>query len=209
MNDLCAPHWNRTYAQRDDQTLGWYEAAPDQSLSLIQSYLQTGEAFIDIGAGASRLIDHLLHAGFGPLYALDISETAFERSRNRLGPLADHINWIIKDATRWTPDRQFDLWHDRAMFHFLTDPSDRARYVQTMMRALRPGAKAIVASFAEDGPQKCAGLPTQRYSFDQLAAELHSHAPDGFRPVVRQLYTHHTPAGVMQKYQYSVFEKRG
>lgn len=152
-------HWDGVYGARSEDELTWFEATPSISLELVGLYLRPGDALIDIGAGASRLVDALLDKGFSPLTVLDLSGSALEVSRQRLGDRGDGVNWIEADVTTWRPNRDYVVWHDRAVFHFLTDAEARAAYAHAMCQALRPDGVAIIATFADDGPEKCSGLP--------------------------------------------------
>lgn len=200
-------HWNRVYRERDEEELTWFEAVPAPSLGLLRQHLEKGEPFIDVGGGASRLVDALLDEGFGPLAVLDLSAEALARSRARLGSRAADVDWIEADITRWTPARSHALWHDRAVFHFLTDERDRARYARTLAKALRPGGVALIATFAEDGPERCSGLPVVRYGPEALHAEIERHAPGRFALLHSLRHVHLTPKGTSQNFQYAVLER--
>jgi len=141
-------HWDRVYGARSEDELTWFEATPALSLELVRARLHPGEPFIDIGAGASRLVDVLLEEGFGPLTVLDLSDAALAVSRQRLGARGDDLAWIEADITTWEPDRTYAVWHDRAVFHFLTAAEDRAGYARALAQALRPGGISITATFA-------------------------------------------------------------
>ncbi|SUZ32617.1 Trans-aconitate 2-methyltransferase [Roseibaca ekhonensis] len=201
-------HWDGVYDARAEDELTWFEATPEVSLDLVRTYLKPGEAFIDVGAGASRLVDALLETGLGPLTALDLSDGSLAQSRQRLGSHSDEITWIDADVTRWQADREYAVWHDRAVFHFLTDAEDRAAYVRAMTRALRSGGIAIIATFAEDGPEKCSGLSVVRYSPEALAEELDRLHPGQFDLIDTRRHMHITPKGNRQSFQYSIFRKK-
>ena len=161
---------------------------------------------IDVGGGASVLVDGLLEAGFTDVTVLDLSGAALSASRTRLGERARLVKWIEADVTQADlPPRPFDLWHDRAVFHFLVDPADRRAYLQVLRRALRPGAHVVMATFAEDGPERCSGLPVQRYAPSQLHAAL----GEDFEWLASEREQHLTPGGVLQQFQYSVFRGPG
>jgi SAM-dependent methyltransferase len=202
-------HWEAVYRRKAEEDLGWYEEEAKLSVTLIAAYATPGAAIIDAGGGQSRLVDNLLSRGFGPVTVLDLSETALQASQDRLGERADEVEWIKADITRWFPDkgRHWQIWHDRAVFHFLTDPSDRAAYVRAMRAAVAKGGLAIMATFAEDGPQRCAGLDVQRWSSETLAAELHRIAPNEFELLETRRHTHQTPTGGEQRYCVSVFRR--
>ena len=198
-------HWEQVYRQKSDETLSWFQPRPEISLDLIHAAgLRKTEALIDVGGGASRLVDQLLAEGYTDLTVLDIAQQALITARTRLGNSASQVHWIAADLTAWQPGRSYRLWHDRAVFHFLTDPVERAAYRKNLEAALAPGGTAIIASFALEGPERCSGLPVQRYSPQTLAAELGS----GFRLLQHRHDAHHTPADRIQQFQYSVFEYR-
>lgn len=201
-------HWDGVYGARSEDELTWFEATPSISLELVGLYLRLGDALIDIGAGASRLVDALLDKGFSPLTVLDLSGSALEVSRQRLGDRGDGVNWIEADVTTWRPDRDYVIWHDRAVFHFLTDAEARAAYAQAMSQALRPDGVAIIATFADDGPDKCSGLPVVRYAPEELEQELTRLVPGQFEMISSRRHMHITPKGNRQSFQYSVFRKR-
>jgi SAM-dependent methyltransferase len=157
---------------------------------------------IDVGGGASVLVDGLLEAGFTDVTVLDLSGAALASSRARLGARASSVQWTEADVTRADlPPRSFDLWHDRAVFHFLTDRADRLAYLRVLRHALRPGGHVVIATFAEDGPERCSGLPVRRYAPAQLHAELGS----DFELLASEREAHVTPAGAVQRFQYSLF----
>ncbi|EQD45323.1 Methyltransferase type 12, partial [mine drainage metagenome] len=199
-------HWEDLYQKKDESDVSWFQLHPDHSLHLIRAVrLQKSDAIIDIGGGASRLVDHLLDDGLSDVTVLDIAENGLEQARVRLGGRSRAVHWIVADITRWRPERSYRLWHDRAVFHFLADPIDRTAYKCCLESALMPGGTAILATFAPDGPTQCSGLPVERYSPESLADWLGS----GFERISSQLEEHLTPAGNRQQFQYSVFVKRG
>jgi SAM-dependent methyltransferase len=196
-----ATHWDNAYASKGEEGVSWFEKSPDFSLGLIKA-LSAGRdvSVIDIGGGASRLVDLGLREGWS-FAVLDVSENALETARKRLDVRADAVEWIVADVTKWEPSRTFDVWHDRAAFHFLTDPGDRAAYVERLRQALKPGGHAIIATFAPDGPERCSGLPIVRYDGLQLAETV----GDAFRLVAEHRKMHRTPWGSEQSFQFSVF----
>jgi SAM-dependent methyltransferase len=200
-------HWDDVYGARSEDALTWFEATPAVSLDLVREHLQPGAPFIDIGAGASRLVDVLLDEGFGPLTVLDLSAAALAVSRQRLGPRADAVHWIEADITTWQPERDYAVWHDRAVFHFLTGAEDRAGYARALSNALRPGGIAIIATFAEDGPEMCSGLPVVRYAPEALAQEFDRLLPGRLEMMDARRHMHITPKGNRQSFQYSVFRR--
>lgn len=203
-------HWDDVYRDRPEDRLTWFEAEPGLSLELIRAQVVPGEAIIDVGGGASRLVDALLAEGLGPVSVLDVSPESLAVSRRRLGDAAERVSWLVEDITDWAPPRDaWMLWHDRAVFHFLTEQADRARYVAAMQDALLPGGTAILATFAEDGPETCSGLPVTRWAPEALAAELERLAPGAFLPVEARRHLHVTPKGAEQRFQFSVFRRTG
>jgi SAM-dependent methyltransferase len=200
-------HWDAVYAARAPEALTWFEEVPEVSLALIRRYAAPDAGVIDVGGGASHLPDALLAEGFDALTVLDLSAAALAVSTARLGAAASRVRWVAGDVTRWTPDRAYGLWHDRAVFHFLTDPADQAAYIDAMRRALAPGGHAIIATFAEDGPGMCSNLPVQRYAPEALAARIEATAPGDFTPVAAQRHVHVTPMAREQAFQVSVFRR--
>lgn len=198
-------HWESVYRDKAEDTVSWFQVHPDISLELIRAHTGPKDALIDVGGGASRLVDHLLAEGYTDLTVLDLAETALERAGARLGPAALKVQWQVADVTQWRPERRYRLWHDRAVFHFLAEPQERAAYRAALEAALAPGHHALIASFALDGPERCSGLPVQRYSPESLAAELGR----GFRLRQSREETHLTPMGRLQRFQYSLLERTG
>ena len=193
-------HWETIYQTKDVHTVGWFQVDARESLDLITRYAPDRTApIIDVGGGASVLVDDLLSAGYTDLTVLDVSETALEISRQRLGDAAARVKWIVADVRDAPlPERRFTIWHDRAVFHFLTDATDRQAYVEQVQRTVRPGGYVLIATFAEDGPKTCSGLPVVRYS----AESLHSEFGPAFRIVTSEHEDHHTPAGREQSFLY-------
>jgi SAM-dependent methyltransferase len=198
-------HWEHVYATKSPHSVSWYQAHADQSVRLIQQTgLPTPASIIDVGGGASTLVDDLLHAGYRRLTVLDLSRTALAAAQARLGEDARHVTWLEADVTSVTlPSRAFDLWHDRAVFHFLTGEREREAYVASVMNAVKPGGHVIVATFAEDGPLHCSGLPVVRYSPEGLHAEFGS----PFTLLKHEREEHHTPSGSVQKFIYCYCRK--
>ncbi|HEU5399615.1 MAG TPA: class I SAM-dependent methyltransferase [Gammaproteobacteria bacterium] len=195
-------HWHEVYAQKAEDAVSWFQPRPDISLALIAAAgLDPLDPIVDVGGGASRLVDNLLAEGHRDVTVLDVAAAALEKSRARLDTAKDSVHWVVADITRWRPERRYRLWHDRAAFHFLTTSEDRLAYRRALEAGLMPGGTAIIASFAIDGPERCSGLPVQRYSPDTLAAEL---GPT-FKLMERHQEEHTTPAGRVQHFQYSVF----
>ena len=197
-----AAHWNEVYATKAPNQVSWFQAEPVQSLRMIAaSGANNDAAIIDVGGGASVLVDRLLAAGFTDVSVLDIAENALERSITRLGQAAARVNWIVADVLSWTPQRSYDVWHDRAVFHFLTTETDRKAYLTQVRRTVRPGGYVVVATFAEDGPTSCSGLPVARYSADTL----HHAFGRSFELVESIREMHITPTGAQQSFVYCLF----
>lgn len=166
-------HWESVYGARPAHQASWHQELPRLSLSMIaNARLDRDAALLDVGAGASFLVDLLLDLGYRNLWALDISRAALDQVRERLGGRVSMVNWIEADVTNYTPDRQFDLWHDRAAFHFLTAPADRLQYVRVLREALAPGGQVVISAFAPAGPEKCSGLEIVQYDAAKLGEEL-------------------------------------
>ena len=201
-------HWNATYASRAEVDLTWFEDVPEVSLHHVRRYLPQGGAMIDVGGGASRLVDHVLHERLGSVTVLDLSAEALAVTRGRLGALAGDVTFGVADVRAWTPDRAYDLWHDRAVFHFLTDPEDQRRYLETLAQSLRAGGVAIIATFDLTGPERCSGLPVQRYSPATLADRVERLMPGLLIPLASTKHAHVTPKGNTQDFQFSIFQKK-
>jgi len=202
-----AQHWDGVYRAKDEADLTWFEAEPQVSLDVIGRHVSPGQAIVDVGAGASRLADHLLAMGFGPLTALDLSGAALKVSQDRLGPQANDVTWVVGDVAHWRPETMFALWHDRAVFHFLTEPAARKAYFETLLGAVAPDGKVVITTFAEDGPEKCSGLPVRRYSPQSLRDEVNRCAPGVFTLLESRAHVHVTPTRNHQRFQVSVFQR--
>jgi SAM-dependent methyltransferase len=197
-------HWENVYATKGENEVSWFQQSPAPSLDLIvQAGAVRNSAIIDIGGGASRLVDHLVEQGFEDVTVLDLSDAALTAAKARLGAPADRVQWLVADATIWEPAKRYDIWHDRAAFHFLTDANDRAAYVARLTRGLKAGGHAIIATFALDGPEKCSGLPVARYDSASLGRTLGT----TFKLVHTQRHEHATPWGSRQVFQFSVFRR--
>jgi len=198
-------HWDNIYAQRQPAELGWYQAHPETSLRLIAaSGVGKDAALIDIGGGASLLVDKLVEAGYAKVTVLDISAAAIAAAQARLGARAGALRWLTQDVTAFVPPEKYALWHDRAVFHFLTEAADRQAYLAAAATALDAGGQMIVATFAPDGPEKCSGLPVVRYD----AASLVREAGEPFELLETCGETHVTPGGVKQSFSYCRFRRR-
>ena len=197
-------HWQRVYKEKGENQVSWFQERPIISLELIEAAgVDHSSAIIDIGGGASRLVDALAETGYRDMTVLDVSESAVSIAKMRLGERAAMVKWIVADVTEWEPTRSYDLWHDRAAFHFLTDESDRSAYIDRLTKAVRPGGHAIIGTFALDGPERCSGLPVVRYDATQLSATL----TPAFALVDMRRDDHKTPWGAIQHFQFSVFRR--
>lgn len=197
-------HWNQVYQTKASDDVSWYQTEPATSLKLIEATgVGKGASIIDVGSGASVLVDFLLDAGFTKLAVLDIAASALRHAKQRLGAKAGSVEWFEADVTAFSPPHRFNLWHDRAVFHFLTDKADRQKYVQTLKRTLTPDGHVIIGTFAIDGPAKCSGLDVARYNAPGICAEL-----GGEFHFIEQLNeTHVTPWNTEQKFSYFRFAR--
>ncbi len=193
-------HWDTVYQTKAPDAVSWYAPHLDTSLKLIQR--ATGDkqaAIIDVGGGESTLVDDLLAEGYANISVLDISQKAIDVARNRLGEKANQVIWYCADVTNaLLPQHHFDVWHDRAVFHFLTDEADRQRYVQQVKQAVQHGGHVIVSTFGPEGPEKCSGLDVVRYNADALHHEFGLH----FRLIESSTEIHQTPWGATQQFLY-------
>ena len=199
-------HWEHVYETKPTTEVSWYRTHLDQSLALIRetSVALSGQ-IIDVGGGASTLVDDLLDAGYQHVSVLDISGKALNEAKRRLGPRAAAVDWIEADITQAKlPHHHYDVWHDRAVFHFLTDPQDRQRYVEQVRHAVKPNGHVIVASFGPQGPLKCSGLDIVRYRPD----ELHGQFGGEFQLLKSVQEEHQTPGGALQQFVYCYCRKR-
>ena len=197
-------HWNTVYARKGERAVSWFEPTPDVSMQMIEAAgLHPGTCILDVGGGQSHLVDALLTRGVTCVGVLDVAREALLRPQSRLGDRAADVAWIQADITGVWSWKDVDIWHDRAVFHFLTELADRDRYRQRLSEMLKPGGSAIIATFARDGPEKCSGLPVARYSPETLASELGA----GFTLVESHAHLHTTPWGANQAFQYSRFRK--
>ena len=199
MNAARKTHWEQVYATKLPTDVSWYEPVPAQSLAFIRA---TGEPptapILDVGGGASTLVDHLLQSGYSDITVLDIAGRALEHARTRLGKLAAHVTWIEADITHFQSTREFSIWHDRAVFHFLTHADDRERYFGVLRRTLRPGGHLVLATFGPQGPTRCSGLEVQRYSEREISELLGT----DFALRMHRVEEHRTPMGTVQQFLY-------
>jgi ubiquinone/menaquinone biosynthesis C-methylase UbiE len=200
-------HWERVYSTKATDAVSWFQPHADLSLDIIRSTgLGRDASIIDVGGGASTLVDDLVANGYNDLTVLDLSGAALNTARKRVGAQESKVRWIEADITKVDLSaNRYDIWHDRAVFHFLTDPEDRAAYVRTVLRSVKPGAHVIVATFGEDGPLQCSGLPVMRYSAD----ELHNQFGAAFQLLDHRKEEHHTPSGSVQQFVYCYCRRIG
>ena len=190
-------HWHNVWTTRSPEQVGWFEAEPETRLNLIGAVAPSREStIVDVGGGAFLLADRLLDQGCGDVIVMDISQAAIDVARTRLGERADKVTWLTADARNVRLPRQVDVWHDRAVFHFLTDETDRQAYLDSVRAALRVGGHIVVATFAPEGPDRCSGLPVQGYD----TAGLSEFFGPGFEQVRSSCPQHVTPAGAVQDY---------
>lgn len=193
-------HWETVYGNKAADQVSWFQQHAASSLRLIEGCADKNAHIIDVGGGASVLVDNLLDAGYRNLTVLDLAESALATSRARLGARAQSVQWIAADITQLVelPAACYDVWHDRAVFHFLTDPADRARYVAQVLKSVKPGGYVIIAAFGPGGPLQCSGLDVVRY----VPGSLHAEFGAPFRLLGHQTEIHHTPTGREQEFVY-------
>jgi len=193
-------HWEKVYRTKQPTEVSWYRPHLEISLELIEEAVSNRDAYIiDVGAGESTLVDDLLAAGYRNLYAMDLSAIALDVAKARLGPDVSKVMWLCGDVLTFDfAPHQFDVWHDRAVFHFLTDVGDRAAYVRQVARSVKPGGHVIVAAFGPEGPTQCSGLDVVRYDPDALHAEFGT----DFRLIKHRMELHQTPIGSTQQFTY-------
>jgi len=193
-------HWESVYRSKAPDAVSWYRPHLEISLDLIERCApERSASIIDVGAGESTLTDDLLSRGYQQLTVLDVSKTAIEATKERLGRAAENVHWVVGDITQLSlPTQSFDIWHDRAVFHFLVDPAQRQAYVQSVLQAVRPGGHVIVSTFGPEGPTKCSGLDVMRYDAEALHREF------GMRFQIEESSQelHHTPWGTVQQFVY-------
>ena len=197
-------HWDKVYAEKPCIEVSWYEPMPETSLNFItESGLEKDAAIIDIGAGDCILAEFLLARGYTNLTVLDISEKAVARAKERLGERAEEIEWIIADASKFTHEKQYDLWHDRATFHFLTTGEQVENHLSNLKQAVKPGGFVVLGAFSENGPSKCSGLEVRQYSI----GEMQQLFAEGFTTISCKNFNHKTPSGQVQNFTFCSFRK--
>lgn len=197
-------HWESIFATRPLQEASWYEPTPATSLGFLTACNVPFTARImDIGGGDSLLVDHLLDRGYRDITVLDISESALERAKRRLGRRARSVKWIVADVTLFQPTEHYDFWHDRAAFHFLTDTREISAYMDTAQHCIPPGGLLVIGTFSKEGPATCSGLPVRQYSENTLSAQVSSH----FEKVRCIPVEHRTPADIKQQFIFCAFKR--
>lgn len=206
MSALRSSHWDEVYSGKDEAQTSWFRPHLDESLRLIDGLdLPRQAPVLDVGGGRSTLVEDLLERGFGDIGVMDLSPIALDEAKQRLGVRAGRVHWMTGDITEVElPSAYYALWHDRAVFHFLTDAVDRSRYAAAMANAVRPGGHAVIGTFATDGPERCSGLPVARYDASSLASEFATE----FEPVADSRDVHRTPLGNEQAFTYVVLRRR-
>jgi 2-polyprenyl-3-methyl-5-hydroxy-6-metoxy-1,4-benzoquinol methylase len=198
-------HWDNIYNDKDHKEVSWYQESPQISLQLLDKIgATTGDSIIDIGAGASTLVDALIDKGYSKLSVLDISENALSIVKQRLGVNANVPSYYVSDVTEFSPDRQFDVWHDRAVFHFLTHAEDRDKYVSRLDTLLSDNGKVIIGTFSLNGPKKCSGLDIEQYDETKITNVLREY----FQLIDTCVDVHSTPGGIQQEFMYFLFNRK-
>lgn len=197
-------HWTGVYKQKAPSAVSWYQPEPEPSLRALDR-LGAGpsNSFIDVGGGASNLVDALVRRGWKDITVLDIAAPALETAKERLDPDAQNVRWEVTDVTEWEPTRSYDVWHDRAVFHFLTEAAQRDAYRRALLHGLAAGGLLIIATFALDGPEKCSGLPVQRHDSASLAGEF----GEAFQLIESWREEHFTPWGATQSFNWCAFRR--
>lgn len=203
MVDSVRQHWEDVWSTRRADEVSWYEPDPSVSLRLIEQVTRPDEGVVDVGGGASRLADLLLHDGYEDLTVLDVAPAALAQVRRRLGARSSLVRWEVADVTRWDPGRSFALWHDRAVLHFLVDDEDRQRYMDILRTSVADDGHVVLASFGPAGPDRCSGLPVRRQDRAGLAETLGG----DFSPVEFLDVVHRTPSGADQGFLYGLFRR--
>ncbi|APG59814.1 class I SAM-dependent methyltransferase [Christiangramia salexigens] len=204
MEDLKT-HWEKIYDSKEFEETSWYQKKPQASLNIIESLGLSREAeIIDIGGGDSFLVDYLLELGYKNLSVLDISGKAIHRAKNRLGANSSEVNWIVENATELSTSKKFDLWHDRAAFHFLTEKDKVTAYKDRLKEALKPGGYLVLSTFSDQGPERCSGIQVQQYSREDMTALFE----DDFEVIRVENLDHKTPWDATQNFTMGIFRKK-
>ena len=205
MENKMKLHWENVYNKKNENEVSWYQKVPNISLDIIKSLdLNLNSKIIDIGAGESRLVDHLLDLGFNNIDVLDISKKSIEKTKNRLGLKSNKINWIVSDINDFKPEKKYDLWHDRAAFHFFKDPIQINNYVVLANSSLNNNGKIVLGTFSSNGPLKCSALEVSRYNQKSVSNVFNKH----FTLLNYQISNHPTPFNTTQEFLFSVLSKK-
>ena len=205
MKKYLEDHWQNVYDKKNENEVSWYQKSPKLSLEFVKSLnLSLDAEIIDIGAGESRLVDNLLEMGFVNLSVLDISSKSIEKTKKRLGLKSKLVNWIVSDINNFNPTKKYDLWHDRAAFHFLKDSEEIYNYVKLVKSSLHNQGNLIIATFSENGPLKCSGLEVSRYSENSISDLFNN----DFELIKSQKSIHKTPFSTSQEFLFSKFKKK-
>ncbi|WP_291118896.1 class I SAM-dependent methyltransferase [Flavobacterium sp. UBA6135] len=197
-------HWESIYQTKELKDVSWFEPTPKTSLDFIKHYnLPITAKIIDIGGGDSFLVDHLLDNGYQDITVLDISEAAIDKAKLRLGERSNQVKWIVTDVTKFTPTEQYDFWHDRAAFHFLTDETEISNYLSTVQKSITPTGILVIATFSEQGPEKCSGISIKQYSEKTMAERLSKQ----FEKLQCKTIDHKTPFDTIQNFVFCSFRK--
>lgn len=198
--DTSKDHWEGVYQRKSPDEVSWYRPHLERSIGFIESAgVPLDGGIIDVGGGTSTLVDDLLARGYSNLTVLDISATAIDAAKARLGARASRVKWLVGDITTIDlPEHAYDFWHDRAVFHFLREEAQRRRYVEAVRRSLKPGGHIVVATFGPEGPERCSGLDVVRYTADALHGEFGG----AFQKVASSTEVHRTPSGSQQQFVY-------
>lgn len=203
MMENTGKHWEKVYQTQQSSEVSWSQVVPKTSLDFIHSFkLDKSAAIIDVGGGDSRLVDHLLDEGFENITVLDISEKALERVKNRLGEKSSKVKWVVSDVTAFKPTETYDVWHDRATFHFLTTALQITKYLETARNVVK--GYLIIGTFSDKGPKKCSGLDIKRYNEEQLQLQL----SDGFKKIKCITEDHITPSHTSQNFLFCSFKRQ-
>jgi ubiquinone/menaquinone biosynthesis C-methylase UbiE len=197
-------HWEGIYSSKELKDVSWYQLVPTTSLEFLKQFdIETTAKIIDIGGGDSFLVDHLLDMGYSNLTVLDISSVSLERAKKRLGEKATKVNWIVADASKYKPTEQYDFWHDRAAFHFLTDEQEITSYIDTVYKSITPSGVLVIGTFSEEGPKKCSGIDIKQYSETSMTNRL-----EAFFEKIKCITVHHkTPFDTFQNFVFCSFRK--
>ncbi len=197
-------HWENIYQTKDLKDVSWYQPTPTTSLDFLKQFnISTTAKIIDIGGGDSFLVDHLLDLGYTDLTVLDISAASLDRAKQRLGDRATKVKWIVADAATFKPTEQYDFWHDRAAFHFLTQEQEIANYIDTIQKSIKPTGVLVIGTFSEQGPKKCSGIEIKQYSETTMTDRLKKF----FEKVKCITVDHKTPFDTIQNFIFCSFKK--